>query len=301
MMEREVSIPAEALAVLRTYRPIEKLVPAHWHEGDVPVNDGPIHYYRTGNGDKPPLLLLHGFEEYGLSWLRVARELEGEYDVIMVDARGHGHSVKTGYTLGANVEDTVSVIQALKLEGLRVLGFSMGIETAKGVTIRCPELVHSIILAGWWTGEGAISRNEGFMAWARQFQDWLVQLKTMSFEEQLISALSYSTLLPEEEYVPMVEGYALFDPELGVWELERYLSTPRKSSNEGLKELRQVSCPVLVMQHDGHIAGAEAVVREVPSEQSNVRIVFFENSGHLIQRYAAEQYMKLVREFFREN
>ena len=47
---------------------------------------------RDTGGDKPPLLLLHGFNEYGLTWLRVAKELEQDYDIIMVDARGHGRS-----------------------------------------------------------------------------------------------------------------------------------------------------------------------------------------------------------------
>ncbi len=47
-------------ALVKTYRPIEELIPAHWREGDVLANGIRHHYYRTG-GDKPPLLLPHGF------------------------------------------------------------------------------------------------------------------------------------------------------------------------------------------------------------------------------------------------
>src|SRR5437899_905192 len=78
-------------AIVKTYRPIEELIPAHWSEGDIFANSICQHYYRTG-GEKPPLLLLHGFNEYGLTWLRVASELEHDYDIIMLDARGHGYS-----------------------------------------------------------------------------------------------------------------------------------------------------------------------------------------------------------------
>lgn len=49
------------------------------------------HFYRTG-GNKPPLLLLHGFMDSTLTWLRTARLLENDYDIIMPDARGRGHT-----------------------------------------------------------------------------------------------------------------------------------------------------------------------------------------------------------------
>ncbi len=60
-------------AIVKSYRPIEELVPAQWSEGDIYANGIRQHYYRTG-GDKPALLLLHGFNEYGLTWLRARRQ-----------------------------------------------------------------------------------------------------------------------------------------------------------------------------------------------------------------------------------
>ncbi len=91
MSNQQGSSYGELQANVKTYRPIEELLPAHWSEGNVFANGIRHHYYRTG-GNKPALLLLHGFNEYGLTWLRVAKELEQDYDIIMVDARGHGRS-----------------------------------------------------------------------------------------------------------------------------------------------------------------------------------------------------------------
>ena len=54
---------AEAQAIVKNYRHIEELIPGQWSEGDVIANGIRLHYYRTG-GDKPVLLLLHGFNEY---------------------------------------------------------------------------------------------------------------------------------------------------------------------------------------------------------------------------------------------
>jgi pimeloyl-ACP methyl ester carboxylesterase len=63
----------------------------NWKNGFVDANGIRVHYYRTG-GDKPPVVLNHGALDDGLCWTRVTQELEREYDVIMLDARGHGFS-----------------------------------------------------------------------------------------------------------------------------------------------------------------------------------------------------------------
>ncbi len=38
----------------------------HWIQNDVLVNGVRLHYYRTGKGDKRPLVLVHGFSDKGL-------------------------------------------------------------------------------------------------------------------------------------------------------------------------------------------------------------------------------------------
>ncbi len=69
------NLPENLKAIVQTYRPIQELIPAHWSEGNLLANNIRQHYYRTGS-EKPPLLLLHGFNEYGLTWLHVAKELD---------------------------------------------------------------------------------------------------------------------------------------------------------------------------------------------------------------------------------
>ncbi len=64
---------------------------AHWFEGTVHANGIAIHYRRTGDG-KPPVILSHGLTDNGACWTRLAWALEGDYDVHMPDARGHGQS-----------------------------------------------------------------------------------------------------------------------------------------------------------------------------------------------------------------
>ena len=71
----------------------------NWQQGDVKLSDMTMHYTRTG-GDKPTLVLAHGFSDNGMCWLPVAQELSASYDVVLPDARGHGLSsrVEPGQT-----------------------------------------------------------------------------------------------------------------------------------------------------------------------------------------------------------
>ena len=59
---------------------------SNWQSGFVETNGIRMHYTRTG-GDRPPVVLAHGFSDDGLCWTPVARAREADYDVIMRDAR----------------------------------------------------------------------------------------------------------------------------------------------------------------------------------------------------------------------
>ena len=293
--------------IVKNYRPIEQLIPPHWSEGDIFANSIRQHYYRTG-GEKPPLLLLHGFNEYGLTWLRVSKELEQDYDIIMLDARGHGRSdgIEGGFSNSLLVEDVVGVIRELKLDRPRIIGLSQGGTTVLRLAATYPQLVHSFIFEGWGdeSQPGAFANSEGYLAWFNSWLAWLERLRTMSHEERMVSALSQllptmgGSIWPEDEYVPMVEAYALFDLNLARNSMQLWTSIDRDNPVE---LLQRVTCPALIMKHAWAFPapGTQPVVREEPSEQPNIKVVYFENTGHLIRRAAFEQYMTLVREFLR--
>jgi hypothetical protein len=67
---------------------ISQTIPSmtNWMSGVCEANGINLHYLRTG-GCKPPLVLLHGLTGSGACWIPLARALDGEYDVVMPDAR----------------------------------------------------------------------------------------------------------------------------------------------------------------------------------------------------------------------
>ncbi len=116
----------------------------HWTQHDLVVHGIRIHYYRTGNGEKRPLV--HGFSDNGLCWTPVARQLEADYDVIMPDMRAHGLSERV--QPGDQVDmaaDLTELIRALGLKRPIICGHSMGAMVTYQIGVRFPELASALV------------------------------------------------------------------------------------------------------------------------------------------------------------
>jgi N-formylmaleamate deformylase len=120
----------------------------NWLRGVCKANGINIHYLRTG-GYKPPLIPLHGLTGSGACWIPLARALEGDYDVIMPDARGHGKSSAPlqGYLYRDHASDVIGLIEALGLAAPVLLGHSMGGMTAAVVASQVGTAIRGVILA----------------------------------------------------------------------------------------------------------------------------------------------------------
>jgi pimeloyl-ACP methyl ester carboxylesterase len=120
----------------------------NWMRGVYEANGINIHYVRTG-GYKPPLILLHGLTGSGACWTPFARALEGNYDVVMPDARGHGKSSAPlrGYLYCDYASDVIGLIEALGLAAPVLLGHSMGGMTAAVVASQVGTAIRGVILA----------------------------------------------------------------------------------------------------------------------------------------------------------
>jgi len=123
-------------------------IPGTWTAGFLERPGVRLRYHRTGRGDKPALVLLHGATDNGLCWYRLARDLDSDYDIVMPDARGHGHTQTdaAAFTLSDMVDDTANLIEQLGLAPATIIGHSMGAQIATELAARYPELVERIVL-----------------------------------------------------------------------------------------------------------------------------------------------------------
>lgn len=293
-----------------TYRPIEQLIPAHWCAAWVEANGIRQHLYRTG-GEKPPLVLFHGFMESGLTWLRMAKALEASYDVVLPDARAHGHTDRPAASLTPELlaEDARALIHALALRRPILYGRSNGAVTAVLVAAAQPELARAVILEDPPLGgmprpnvePGAPGGGNWFADWLR----WLQGLRQRPHAERIASTaarwphgtpvLPDEPLWPEDEFVPWVEALAQFDTtvferKISFWSLTPYL-----------EQLAQIPQPLLLMAGNPLYGSlAPEGVEELLTWQRGT-LMRFEDAGHLMSRGRAfDGCLAAVHAFLRE-
>lgn len=96
-----------------------------------------------------PVLLLHGLAGHMGEWDDLAAHLlAAGHRVVTYDARGHGASTRRPPTAtrAAHVEDAVTLIHALALAPVTLIGQSLGGHTAMLLASARPDLVDSLIL-----------------------------------------------------------------------------------------------------------------------------------------------------------
>jgi pimeloyl-ACP methyl ester carboxylesterase len=88
--------------------------------------DGAFIYYET-KGEGSPILFVHGWTMSEKFWQKQVQELAKDHQVVVMDLRAHGNSSKTlyGHTIPQYARDVRSVIDALKLKNVTLIGWSL--------------------------------------------------------------------------------------------------------------------------------------------------------------------------------
>ena len=106
-----------------------------------------LYYEEHGTGD--PLLLIMGLAADSQAWMFQIPDFAKQYRVIAFDNRGVGRSSKPAgpYTIHEMADDTLGLLDALKIDKAHVVGVSMGGMIAQELVLRNPERVRALVLA----------------------------------------------------------------------------------------------------------------------------------------------------------
>lgn len=105
----------------------------------VQANGATFHVARTGKG--PPLLLLHGWPEFWLTWEPVMRRLADRHTLIAPDLRGYGDSDKPAgpFAPDGHATDMLALLDALGIGKVGVVGHDVGGAAMQPLARRVPE------------------------------------------------------------------------------------------------------------------------------------------------------------------
>ncbi|NVO55752.1 alpha/beta hydrolase [Rhodobacteraceae bacterium B1Z28] len=116
----------------------------------IELNGQPFYVRTWGNAGNPPLLMLHGFPEFGDAWRDLAPYLADHFHCIAPDQRGYGQSWAPegaqNYTLSKLVSDMAALIEHTHAP-CTVLGHDWGASVAYGLAMFRPDLIDRLIIA----------------------------------------------------------------------------------------------------------------------------------------------------------
>ena len=98
---------------------------------------------------------VHGAGGSSSIWYKQIRDFKAEFNVLILDLRGHGNSkpklkdaFNTKYTFDSITNDIVEVIDFLKIESSHFVGISLGTILIRNIAEKHPSRVKSMIMGG---------------------------------------------------------------------------------------------------------------------------------------------------------
>ena len=97
---------------------------------------------------KPKLVFLHGLLGNGQNWVPVARKFEQNFEVLLLDQRGHGRTkeVDGGFAPKDFADDLLLVLDHLNWEKISLVGHSLGARTAFDFAARYSDRLDKLVL-----------------------------------------------------------------------------------------------------------------------------------------------------------
>ncbi len=277
-----------------------------WQSDVTLVNGLRLRYTRTG-GDKPPLVLAHGFSEDGLVWTALAEVLEDEYDVIMPDARGHGLSdaAATGLGTAELASDLYGVIRALGLEKPAVLGHSMGGMTTLALAGLYPDVPGAILVEDGMPFEMrrvADEKNET-EGGSDGLRAYLNAIRGKSHAELMAWRRVQSPSWSETDVRTFADAKVRLNPQTLAPFMDPSSVTPTARDAAAPVDwptlLRQIRCPALLITGDPEL-GAMVTASQAARLQEQVpalRLAHIANASHDVRRDQTDAFLAIIRPF----
>lgn len=248
-----------------------------------------VYYENALQGQKPTLVMVHGFGVSKENWLDLARQLKDDFHLVLVDLPGHGESsfsASLRYDIDDQVERLHAFAHTLGLPQFHLIGNSMGgaISALYGATYG--EDVASIILlnpAGIWDEKSELDNllqygrnplvveNEADFAFLVKFSmeqppfiPWpLTSAATeLMKKRRAVSKLIFSHITGRHDYDFKDAITRISDPTLIVWgKQDRLLNAANASIFQRLIPESQV----LLLDNVGH-----APMLEIPGETAQI-------------------------------
>jgi pimeloyl-ACP methyl ester carboxylesterase len=271
-----------------------------------------LNYVDWGNGDAPPLILVHGGRDHARSWDWTAEALRANWHVLAMDHRGHGDSewVSDGnYRAEDMVYDLAQLVHQLGRGPVTIVSHSLGGNVALRYAGTFPDMVRKIVAI---EGLGPSPRRAAEMRsrpYPERMAEWIAKKRAAAGRsprkyESIEAALA--RMIEENAYLTEAQARHLtihgvnrnedgsfswkFDPHLNVWPVEDV-------ADEFIHQTwAAIRAPALLLY------GAESWASNPTGDGRldhfrTAEVIEFEHAGHWLHHDQFDRFIATLRDF----
>ena len=270
--------------------------------GDFDVGDGLALHVELG-GTGPAIVLLHGFTGSVASWSALARRLQPRFTTVLVDLPGHGNSSApldaARYALPRFADDLAFLFDALSLDRVAMLGYSLGGRAALHFALRHPSRLSALVLESTSPGIAAESERAERAAADAELASFIEREGIEAFVNrwERLPLWASQAELPGESRSSL-RAQRLDNTALG---LANSLRGAGAGATEPVSDrLGEIVVPALL------IAGAldtkyATAARAMAGAMRRARAAVVERAGHAVHLERPDEFGRLVEEFLEEH
>ena len=268
----------------------------------IPSHDGGS-IYTISRGEGPVVLFSHGVTLNVRLWFKQFEELpERGLRVIAFDSRGHGESESgtSGHSVENLGEDLKTVIEALDLRDVTIVGHSMGGVAAQALAINHPKFAAKRVRGLVLTSTLAKTHISG----SRRLR--------CAIERVAEGRLDAGGLFTQPNFGFLLAriGFGR-DPQPSHVELTRQMiaSCKRAESSAAIsallgldltEDLPDIALPTLVMSGSADLIAPPSESRRIAELIPGARLEVFKGAGHMLMFERTEEVNDLINEFVRD-
>lgn len=246
---------------------------------DCAISGYNLRYYRAGKGET--VLLIHGITTYSFIWADVFEALSQQYDVIAVDLFGCGHSDKTlllDHSLKNHARLLWKFLDQLNVNLLHIVGHDVGGGITQIMLVSEPQKVLSVTLVNsvaynFWPVQPIVAMRTPII---RQLA--MASLDIGMFRMLITRGVFHKGKVDKD----MMEKFNV--PMQTKEGRKAFLHFASCLNNQNLidieQQLRDVTCPVLIMRGEADIYLSSSICEKLHSEITTSQLIRIPTAGH---------------------
>ncbi|MBY5643896.1 alpha/beta fold hydrolase [Rhizobium leguminosarum] len=252
------------------------------------VGETPFAYRDLGpQGGVPVILLNHWGAVLDNFDPRIVDRLATRHHVIATNYRGIGASGGTApLTIDEMARDTIALIRTLGFKKVDLLGFSLGGFVAQDITLKAPDLVRKLILAGTGPAGGRGIEKVGAISWPLIIKGLLTlrDPKTYLFFTSTANGRQAAKAFLDR----LKERKAGRDKGPTPRAFLRQLQAIKAWGRQAPQDLGRITIPVLIANGDDDIMVPTVNSADMAQRIPGAELVVYKDAGHggIFQNYA---------------